>query len=255
MNLFVRKLLAKYVKYIEIIGYAFVLLFIAGLVALSFIKAEDEFVHLNGRYEMPLFVPKFSQPHCLVTAHADSYATIAPEAPLFEITGDTSFCAEKAILADLQIQASRARTSARPELARQLEAIIAHTPLAAPNGVRLIRSDIAGEFFYLDETAVGGVFDFSQSALSVTEFPPDRRQQKKLQVNQTGTAIFPAAGLSLPVKLVQLTEHESIFRIDSLKITDKNKLAAALAKSENGGIPASLAILVGWRSWMELIWR
>jgi len=224
-------------------------------VALSFIKAEDEFVHLNGRYEMPLFVPKFSQPHCLVAVHADSFALIAPEAPLFEITGDTAFCAEKAILAELQIQALRARTSARPELARQLEAVIEHTPLAAPAGVRLIRSEIAGQFFRLDATAAGGVFDFAQSALSVTEFPPDRRQQKKLQENQTGTATFQGAGLSLPVKLVQLTEHEAIFRIDSLKIADKIQLAEALAKSETGGIPASLAVQVGWRSWMELIWR
>jgi len=255
MNLFVKKILAKYVKYIEIIGYGFVLLFIAGLVALSFIKAEDEFVHLNGRYEMPLFVPKFSQPHCLVAVHADSAAMIAPGAPLFEITGDTIFCAEKAILADLQIQARRARISARPELARQLEAVIEHTPLAAPTGVRLIRSEIAGQFFWLDATGAGGVFDFAQSALSVTEFPPDRRQQKKLQMNQTGTATFPAAGLSLPVKLVQLTEHEAIFHVDSLKTIDKIQLAQALAQSETGGIPASLAVRVGWRSWMELIWR
>ena len=41
MNRFGKKILAKYVNYIEIISYTFVVLFIGGLIALSKIKAED----------------------------------------------------------------------------------------------------------------------------------------------------------------------------------------------------------------------
>ena len=256
MNLFVKKILAKYVKYIEIIGYVFVLLFIGGLVALSFIKAEDEFVHLNGQYEIAVFVPELAEPHWLVATFADSFATVAPGAPLLEITEDAAYCIEQAILSDLQNQATVARANSRPELARQLESVIQqHTPLSPPTSTRKITAQIPGEFLRLDATSIGGVFDFAQSTLRVTEFPPDGRQKKKLQVNQTGTATL-AGNLALPVKLVELSENEAVFKIDSLKISDKIQLAVALTKVESGAkIPTSLAVLVGWRSWMQLIWR
>jgi hypothetical protein len=256
MNLFVKKILVKYVKYIEIIGYSFVLLFIAGLVALSFIKAEDEFVHLNGNYEITIFVPELKPLHGLVAVHADSFATVEPGAPLFEITEDAAYCTGQAILSDLRNQADAARANAQPELAQQIESILHQHPPAPPAATRQIHAEIAGEFLWLDATAVGGVFDFAHSTLRVSEFPPDRRQKKQLEPNQTGTATFPAIKLTLPVKLVQLTEHEAVFAIDSLRTSDKIQLAAALAKSEPGArLPVNLAVHVGWRSWMQLIWR
>lgn len=256
MNLFVKKILAKYVKYIEIIGYAFVLLFIAGIVALSFIKAEDEFVHLKGQYEISVFIPELEQPNCVVATFADSFAIVEPGIPLFEITEDAAYCAEKSILNNLRAQASTARQNSRPELARKLEAVIQqHTPLSPPTSTRKIFSQISGEFFWLDTASVGGVFDFAQSTLRVTKFPPDGRQNKKLQAGQTGTATL-AGNLTLPVKLAQLTENEALFTIDSLQISDKTRVVTALAKTQDQTkLPANLKVLVGWKSWMQLIWR
>ena len=51
MNLFIKKILAKYVIYIEIIGYGFVLLFIVGLIALSL--AEIMLLYIKS--SMPSF--------------------------------------------------------------------------------------------------------------------------------------------------------------------------------------------------------
>ena len=148
MNRFVKKLLARYVKYIEIIGYAFVILFIAGLVALSYIKAEDEFVNLTGKFEIPTDLIQLDRPHYVIDQLSDSNSVVDVNAPLFEITGDEKIIADQTILNSLEQQAKTAQKASQKNLENELNRII--SDLVQKKYPYLekstLRSQISGDF-------------------------------------------------------------------------------------------------------------
>lgn len=269
MNRFIKKLLAKYVTYIEIIGYAFVLLFIAGMVALSSIKAEDEFVTLQGKFEVPADLIQFDRTHYLIDQLSDSNTVVDANAPLLEVTDDAKFIAEQTILNNLQGQMEIAQSAAQKDLQRELDRITSsliqkrypYLPLAT------LRAKIAGDFLITDlatdlipkNKIIGGVFDFDNNLIRVAEFPPDRQVRRKLKLGQTGTAtlkLSPGESINLPVVLVSLSEKEVYFHSAEIPQEIKFKIAKYLcANPETNQIEASISVLVGWKSWMRLIWR
>jgi hypothetical protein len=269
MNRFVKKLLARYVKYIEIIGYAFVILFIAGLVALSYIKAEDEFVNLNGKFEIPTEVIKFDRPHYIIVQLSDSNAVVNVNAPLFEITEDENFIADQTILNSLEQQSKTAKKVSRKNLENELNRIISDLvqkkyPYLEKSTVR---SKISGDFIITDlendfipsNKVIGGVFDFENNLVRVTDFPADKRMKRKLKLGQTGVAtlkLSPIESISLSVSLISLDKNEAIFQSTGISKEVKFKVAKYLCSNPNNNkIDANISVLVGWKSWMRLIWR
>lgn len=269
MNRFIKRLLAKYVKYIEIIGYAFVILFIAGMIALSYIKAEDEFVNLNGKFEIPTDLIKLDRRHYVIDQLSDSNAVVSRNAPLFEITDDKKFIADQTILSNLEQQAETARKASQKKLENELDGIIAE--LVQKNYPRLVmstlRSKISGDFIITElekdlisaNEIIGGVFDFENNLVRVTDFPADKSIKRKLKLGQTGTATLklgPVESISFPIFLVTIDEKVVYFH--SADISKEHKFKIAKYICSNPGdvqIDASVSILVGWKSWMRLIWR
>ncbi len=269
MNRFIKKLLARYVTYIEIIGYAFVLLFIAGMIALSYIKAEDEFVNLQGKFEVPADLIQFDRAHYLIDQLSDSNAVVAANAPLIEVTDDEKFIAEQTILNNLQGQAVIAQTAAQKNLEQQLDQIISNLIQKSYPYLSMytVRAKIGGDFLITDlagdlippKKVIGGVFDFDNNLVHVTEFPPDRQLRRKLKLGQTGTAMLKLGlieSVSLPVVLVSLNEQEAYLHATEISQDAKFKIAKFLSDHpETNQIEAAVSVLVGWKSWMRLIWR
>ncbi len=269
MNRFVKKLLARYVKYIEIIGYAFVILFIAGLVALSYIKAEDEFVNLNGKFEIPTDLIQFDRSYYVIDQLSDSNSVASANAPLLKITDDERFIADQTILNNLEQQADVARNAARRNLEKQLQPII--EKLVQKKYPYLekstLRSKISGDFIITDlendfipsNKVICGVFDFENNLVRVTDFPADKRMKRKLKLGQTGIAtlkLSPIESISLSVSLISLDEKEAIFQSTGISKEVKFKVAKYLCSNPNNNkIDANISVLVGWKSWMRLIWR
>lgn len=269
MNRFIKKLLARYVTYIEIIGYGFVLLFVAGMIALSYIKAEDEFVNLQGKFEVPADLIQFDRTHYLIDQLSDSNAVVEINAPLFEVTDDEQFIAEQTILSNLEGQVEIARKVAQKNLEQRLNQIITDLiPKRYPSlRMSTVRAKIAGDFLITDlandliapHKIIGGVFDFDNNLIRVAEFPPDRQARRKLKLGQTGTAtlkLSPVESIQLAVVLVSLSETEAYLHATEISQDARFKIAQHLSNNpETNQIEASVSVLVGWKSWMRLIWR
>lgn len=269
MNRFTKKLLAKYVTYIEIIGYGFVLLFVAGMIALSYIKAEDEFVTLQGKFEVPADLIQFDRTHYLIDQLSDSNTVVDANAPLLEVTDDEQFIAEQTILNNLQGQVVIAQTANQKNLEQGLNRIIADLIQRRYPSLRMstVRAKIAGDFLITNlasdlipqKKIIGGVFNFDSNLIRVAEFPPDRQVRRKLKLGQTGTAtlkLSPVESINLPVVLVSLSEKEAYFHSAEISKELKFKIAQNLCSNpETNQIEASINVLVGWKSWMRLIWR
>jgi hypothetical protein len=276
MNRFVKKLLAKYVTYIEIIGYAFVILFIATLVALSYIKAEDEFVSLNGKYELQTHLIKFDHRNYMIGQVADSNTVVDANGPLFEITDDEAFITDQTILDNLEAQLEAARQATRADLTKKLAPLIYEMEAKTYPGLKIniVRSAIAGDFIIVQSTyglipenkVIGGVYDFDNSLIQVTEFPPDKRLKRKLKPAQTGTATLklgPLESIQLSVNLELISDRTAIFAIKEIPKEAKLKIAKytsdvqmdSTSKVEAISIDANINVLGGWKSWMKLIWR
>ena len=269
MNRFIKKLLARYVKYIEIIGYVFVILFIVGLVALSYIKAEDEFVNLQGKFEVPADLIRLDRPHYITGQLSDSNAVVAVNAPLFEISDDEKFIADQTILTGLEQQAATARNASQKNLEQELNRIISELAQKKyPSLARsTLRSNISGDFiitqlennFIPENMIIGGVFDFDDNLVRVMDFPPDKRMKRKLKLGQTGTATLklgPVESISLSVSLISLDEKEATFQSAEISKAVKLKVAKYISSNPNNNqIETNISVLVGWISWMRLIWR
>jgi len=268
MNRFVKKLLAKYVKYIEIIGYALVFLFIAGLIALSKIKAEDEYVNLNGNYEFETFLIQFDTPKYIIDQLSDSNSVVQANDPLFEITDDERFIADQSILDNLEIQVETANKASRRDVADKLSSVILDIEKRKYKYLKLstVRSKITGEFilvnlnkdFVPEHEIIGGVFDLKNSIIRVTEFPVDKRMKKKLKPDQAGTANLKLGlveSIDISITLDSLNNEEAVFHITEIPEDAKIKIARYISSFPGQTIQANVNVLVGWKSWMNLIWR
>ncbi|MFZ5518794.1 MAG: hypothetical protein ACOY90_19345 [Candidatus Zhuqueibacterota bacterium] len=268
MNRFVKKLLAKYIKYIEIIGYAFVLLFIAGLVALSFIKAEDEYVNLNGLFEVEHQWLTFEQPHFILDLRSESGQTVAAGDPLLEVTADEKFLADRTIQSNLEAQLETAENAGMSALAGRLSSIIMDIESRdyPELDIAVVRSQIDGYFDLVDSSdyipagkKIGGVFNFGESTIRVTAFPADKRLVKKVKPGQSGQAtiaLAPAVNALCVVSVVDVTKSEIVLKMETISEKDRLKLIEFLtARSDEQALAANVNLLVGWKSWMRLIWR
>ncbi len=269
MNLFVKKLLAKYVIYIEIMGYALVLLFIAGLFALSNIKAEDEYVNLSGKYEIKSYLIKFDYPQYIINQMTDSISIVQSKDPLLEITSDQKFIADRIILYNLENQVKTARKASQKNLENKLSQIVMDIEKKTyPNlKISTVRSPLAGKYIMFprktdsisENEVIAGVFDFDKSLIRVSEFPVDQRMKKKLKLNQTGTAVITlgaAESVDLPLILQTVTNNEAVFSCTQISDDIALKLAKYISSlSEEVPLKANIKVLVGWKSWMRLIWR
>ena len=268
MNLFVKKLLAKYVKYIEIIGYLFVLLFIAGLVALSQIKAEDEFVFLNGKIELEKEIISFPQKQIILNVFADSSVKVKPGDNLIELTDNKKYISDQEIIKDLENQIKLAREVSDNNLVNKFSNILNEIKNRNyPNlNIEKIQSKLPGDFFpFVQKNEIteinqniGGVFGFENSTIRVSKFPVDQQQKKKLKSGQTGIATLKLDfenSISIPVIMSEYSEKEMIFVARELSGENKQKMATSLAQNDDEYISVTLSVLVGSKSWMNLIWR
>ncbi len=268
MKLFVKKLLAKYIKYIEIIGYFFVILFIAGLVALSFIKAEDEFVNVNGKYEIEFHRLQFEKDRYILDLRSIPGTTVTTNAPLFELTDDEKFIADRTIQANLESQLKTARKAGQRRLANNLAAVILE--IEKKDYPRLnysvVRSPLEGEFVLLDSSdfipakkVIGGVFNFKEALITVTELSNDKRQAKKLEVDQSGLATLklgPVKTVACSVRVIEMNDSELLLKTETISDNEQLKIADFIVTHpETTRIDVNVNVLVGWKSWMRLIWR
>ena len=82
--------------------------------------------------------------------------------------------------------------------------------------------------------------------------------KKKLKSGQTGTATINLGlenSISIPVIMSEFSEKEMIFELEDLSLENKQKIATSLAQNEDEYISVTLSVLVGSKSWMNLIWR
>ncbi|MDW7679095.1 MAG: hypothetical protein SCK70_00905 [bacterium] len=269
MKRWVKKILAKYVNYVEIVGYGFVLLFIAGLIALSFIKAEDEFVALEGVFQIKFQMLTFNRSHYLVEQIANTNQKVIAGQPLIRVTDDEDFIANQRIKIHLDEQMRIAESAGKTQLLQRLESIrseLTENRIASGKG-EVIRSRLDGEFLLFESDSriieaqipCGGVFDFQGSMIRVTTFPPDKRLVRKLKIGQQGSAsihLTSPHAVTVRVKLDAIDDSEAQFSLIELSQSQKNEIAMFFATHpEQTELKTSLKILVGYKSWMRLIWR
>jgi len=268
MNRFVKKLLAKYIAYIEIIGYAFVLLFIAGLVALSFIKAEDEYVNLNGLVDIEHQWLTFGQPHFILDLRSQPGQTVAAGDPLLEVTADEKFLADRTIQSNLDSQLETAQNAGMRALADKLTSIILDIESRDyPSlDIAVVRSQIDGYFVLVDSAdflpatkKIGGVFNFEEGTIRITAFPADKRLVKKVKPGQTGqatVALGPVDKAPCHASVIEVTKSEIVLKMETINEHDRLKIIEFLAAdSVEQALSVNVNLLVGWKSWMRLIWR
>ncbi len=264
-----KKILAKYVNYIEIISYAFVVLFIGGLIALSKIKAEDEYVPLQGRFELTSQLLEFPGERFITDRPLATGTPVSAGDILLEVTADKRYIADKEILENLREQIGKARETSQRDLTVSLTTIADGLRRRTyPNlATEKIRATLQGELILLAtesdfiraDSAAGGVFDFENCGFRVTEFPPDRSLYKKLETGQNGTATLRSAtgeAIEVPVLLQSVTEEEALFSCTDLTDELKRALATFVAHLPTAQeTSATLSVLVGWKSWMSLLFR
>ena len=269
MNKFAKKVLARYVKYVEIIGYLFVIMFIGCLIALSFIKAEDEFVNLTGKYEIDNFKIKFDQPGFIIDFRANENASVVVKQALIEFTKDKKFITDQKILINLDEQLEEARKVSETNLEKKLKSIIFELEEKAYPDLKIsvLKTPVAGKFllpeyktdFIPANTSIGGVFNFASSFIRVTNLPTDKRIRAKIAKRQTGTAnvkIDDTTSISLSVIIDKVDENEIIIKFE--RLTEKQEILLAkkiLKLTDDSSVDITANILIGWKSWMSLIWR
>jgi hypothetical protein len=269
MNRLLKRLLAKYVKYIEIIGYTFVGLFVAGLLALSYIKAEDEWMTLNGQFTISSHIIRFAEPCYLLEMPADSITQVQTNTILARITFDPAFRTDKTLLRNLEQQITPARAVGDQLVVGQLQGIVNTLKKRNyPNlAVQTVTAPASGEFltFFQEnsvlpaQTTLGVVLDCAHGSVQVTDFSTNTQAKTRLKPGQTGTVtvkLNSIESLSLPIKVSEVTTKAALMHVDSISIDQKFKLAHYLAANTTSPeIHVNLSVLIGWRSWMKLIWR
>lgn len=269
MNRWLKKLLAKYVTYIEIIGYGFVFLFVIGLILLSRIKAEDEFVGLNGKLNIDYQLFQADKATIILELLADTTEKVQAGQPVILFTDDEDYFADKKMHLTLNTQIQLAEKTGNLELVNQLkQALSILERKKYPSLLKKeMKSEIAGEFWLMQKNfpfaekgeVIGGIFDFEKCKIHVPQLPVDKRMMRKLKTGQKGTAsliISPLEKIDLQVELVNLKEQEADLKIVNLTKSQKRKIAQAVTSSgEKKELSASISVLVGSKSWMQLIWR
>lgn len=269
MKRFTKKLLAKYVQYIEIIGYFFVLLFIAGLFALSFIKAEDEFIQLSGELEMQIFIPEIVLPIYLTKSLTDSIIKVQPGDTIFTFSCQEKMLQDQMLLQNLIRQIEGLKLESDNDILMRLNEIINKIKTRKYPDVenRPIISPIQGVFFnfinstpqLVEQRPVGGVFDFQSTRIVVNQLPVDRQMVRKLKAGQSGTAnlnFHSGNSIQVSVTLLEINETRAILKINSFPHLEQKKFALEFCKEPpKTNFSANISVLVGWKSWMRLIWR
>ena len=269
MNKFVKKLLAKYVKYIEIIGYGMVFLFIAGLVALSTIKAEDEFVNLTGQYDISSSLIISPQRLFIIDVLADTFQIVGPGGDLLEVAEDDRYVSDRVIRKNLEEQVEEAREFGNTQLVRRLTAIISE--LKSRNYPELykrtLKSPISGDFVLFknktdvvpNDIPIGGVFDFEDGQIRVTEFPADKRMKRKLKPDQIATVnlrLGEEKTLSQDAIITANRDDVVVLELKGMSNEDKRNIAHYISRhAQVMSVDVSISVLVGARTWMNLIWR
>jgi len=269
MNKFVKKLLAKYVKYIEIVGYGLVFLFIAGLVALSTIKAEDEFINLTGRYDISSSLIISPQRLFIIDVLADTFQVVGPGSDLLEVVEDERFVSDQVIRKNLEKQVEEAGEFGNTQVVRRLSAIITELNSRNYPGLhrRTLKAPISGDFVLFKnkadvvpkDTPIGGVLDFEDGQIRVTEFPADKRLKRKLKPDQVATVkliLGEEETLSQDATLTLHRDDVVVLELKGMSNEDKRIIAHYIFRhSEAISIEVSISVLVGARTWMNLIWR
>ncbi|MBN2090149.1 hypothetical protein JW964_11060 [candidate division KSB1 bacterium] len=269
MKRFTKKLLAKYVQYIEFIGYFFVLLFIAGLTALSFIKAEDEFVQLTGELEMQIFVPEITLPLYLTQSLTDSVIKVQSGDTIFTFSNHEKMLQDQMLLQNLTQQIEKLTPESDNEIIMRLNEIIGKIKARKYADVEKchIISPIQGEFFnfihstpqLIEQRPLGGVFDFQNARIVVKQLPVDKQMVRKLKAGQSGTANLnfnSGNSVQVSVTLMEINENQAILKINSFPPLEQKKFALEFCKEPpKTNLSANISVLVGWKSWMRLIWR
>ncbi len=269
MNRRVKILLAKYIGYVEAAGYVLVAAFIAGLIALSTIKAEDETVELQGGYHIP-FALAHSPAACLILdSPAGPESTVRRNDILLEVTQDPRLVSDRLLRTGLEAQARQARDAGHPQLADKLSSLAAELAGRSYPGLQktIVRAPISGEFVAFKHKnevagpneAAGGVFDFAAGRIRAAEWPSDKRLGKKLRAGQTATVTLKLAQddlMTFHATLVELTPGGIIFRPREPEAADKVRIARHIATAAQGpDLAVNLSVLVGIKSWMSLIWQ
>jgi len=269
VNLFIKKLLAKYIIYIEVIGYGFVLIFIGGLIALSFIKAEDEFVPLKGQYNIKTSLIRFDQKQIILDLISGPTPFVQPGDLLAHVTGDRKFVSDHIIKKTLKEQIETAQEIPDINLAERLTSLLSEINERTYPDMKIIpvTSPISGEIFLLkgkddivlENEIIGGVFDFIAARIYVSEFPVDRQQKRKLKLGQSGTATIDLGfenPISFSVKMVGYSEKKMVFQPENMSFEKKQKMAQIIfQENKSDKILANINLRVGSRSWMSLIWQ
>ena len=269
MDLFIKKILAKYIVYIEIIGYGFVILFIAGLVALSFIKAEDEYVPLKGRYKVNTSLIRFDQKQIILESISGSTPFVHQGDLLAHVTDDRLFISDHIIKKTLEEQIKTAQEIQDINLVERLLSMLSEVKKRTYPDLKitLISSPISGDVFLLkgkdeiveENEIMGGIFDFKTACIYISEFPVDNQQKRKLKIGQSGTAtvhLHNGKTFSFAVKMVMCSADEMVFQLENISFENKQRIARFVFQGGNITIlNVSVSVHVGSRSWMNLIWQ
>lgn len=268
MKPFIKKLLARYVVYVEVTGYAFVILFFGGLVALAFVKAEDEFAVFKGRISLPVQSLRVDCPAVVLDTQALPGATVNAGQALIDTVTNQVFVTDRMVLDSLDTQIASAARQGRNDLIEQLKPMAEslrtkHYPDLKTD---VIIADIPGEFILWCRTnqpitgniPAGAVADFTAGIVVVTNIAPDNRKAAQLKPGQPGTALLKIDGvqkLSLPLIVKSVTKTEVILSFGQIPESDRATLANWAAAVPPPPPDADVKILVGWKSWLRLVWR
>jgi hypothetical protein len=273
---FWRRVLARYVSWVELAGYLLVFALIAGLVAASQIKAEDEFLAIPGEVRLQVKVLR-ARGDAAVRAIVRSPAAPGGDSRVsqvfYELETAPGRVARASLMRSLEEQRKFARERKQDAVAANVQAMMDRVggEDGGPSDVRRIAAHSGGAWRLTDLVRVGDVVtsgavlavDLNVAGTKVaidTKSPSVSQKGNKLRAGQPATVTLSLNGapVSLLGRVVQGGKKNPQVELTDVRPEDMAKIVDFFkAQPDHDGTfaGANVNVLVGEKSWASLIWK
>jgi len=273
-SIFLRRIIARYVVWIEIVGYALVFALFGALIYASQVKADDDFLpSIPGTVNLKLQVVQASK-DAQVSAIAPDEAEKRPArvgTALVTLEESPEIVTRTSLRQNLEKQREFARTQKRDEVVAQIDKMLEQVQPnpAAHSALRPLPAKFTGKWVpavkpgqvVTSGTVLGILLSPAETTVDIeTKAPPIAQNGGKLKPDQP-TTISLTMGKTEVILLGKVTRGGK--KNPAIAITEITPAEAAKIMDfyrdnpyQNPSFPTeNIKVLVGEKSWASLIWK
>jgi hypothetical protein len=269
-SIFLRRIVAKYVVWVEVIGYLIVVAFVVGLVFASTKKAEDEFLVIPCEVTLSADVLRADKSAEIVSLQPAGTPAGNREG-LALLEESPALVTRTSLLQNLKRQLDFARSQNQEAIAADVAKMIADAQKAnnAAPARRPVLSKISGQWYPTADSGdviasgavLGVVLNPAETEVTLNKQDPAvSKRGNRLKPDQPATITLSAGGVAIQIsgKVVEGGKKDPRVRVTGIPSAEAAKIVAFYRQNpghDGKFTGANTKVLIGEKSWASLIWK